>query len=175
MNPPSSLALNQPQTPAPPVLDKLEEYRRKVEGTNIDPRSLLSTDYFNTFNSVAMLFDMLPDAPELLEEVEQWQFYDYVGHFKASGLDFAQLAIEAYQYSPPELRGAFERKINGMRVFIEGTASLLRRLHDAGETKVFAEFARQAVILFRGMMEEANGIVHGKEAALNQDSIDKLF
>ena len=76
--------------------DKLEEYREKVIGTNIDQKSLLSTDYFNTFNSVAMLFDMLPDVPELLEEVEQWQFYDYVDHFKASGLDFAPLAIEAY-------------------------------------------------------------------------------
>ena len=66
-------------------------------GTNIDPRSLLSTDYFNTFNSVVMVLDLLPDAPDLLEEVEQWQFYDYIGHFQRSGLDFAQLAIETME------------------------------------------------------------------------------
>ena len=51
--------------------DKLEEYRRKVADTNIDSRSLLSTDYFNTFNSVVMVLDVLPDAPELLEEIAE--------------------------------------------------------------------------------------------------------
>jgi hypothetical protein len=157
------------------VSDKLEEYRQKVAGTNIDPRSLLSTDYFNTFNSVVMLLDMLPDMPELLDEVDQWQFYDYVGHFKASGLDFADLAIESYEYSPPELRTAFERKINGMRVFIEEASHTLRRLYDAGEMDTFGRFARQAVVLFRGMMDEGGAIVHGYDSTLNQDAIDKLF
>ena len=30
--------------------DKFEEYRKKVAGTNIDARSLLSTDYFTQHN-----------------------------------------------------------------------------------------------------------------------------
>ena len=155
--------------------DKFEEYRQKVAGTNIDQRSLLSTDYFNTFNSVVMLLDMLPDAPELLEEMEQWQFYDYIGHFKASGLDFADLAIEAYPHSPPELRQAFERKIAGMRIFIEDATHTLRRLFEVGEMETFVHFAKQASQLFHGMMEEGGAIVHGHDATLNQDAIDQLF
>jgi hypothetical protein len=154
---------------------KLKEYRVKVAGTNIDARSLLSTDYFNTFNSVVMLFDLLPSCPEMIEEIDQWEYYDYVQHFEHSGLSFAQLAIEAYQYAPTELRERFERKINGMRIFIEEAAHTLRALHDAGETSTFCNFARAAVILFRSMMTEGSSIVHGDEATLSQDSIDKLF
>jgi hypothetical protein len=157
------------------VTEKLDYYRQKVAGTNIDQRSLLSTDYFNTFNSVIMLFDMLPDAQDLLEEIEQWQFYDYVEHFKASGLDFSDLAIEVYAFSPPDLRQMFERKINGMRIFIEEATHTLRRLYDAGELQTFNNFAIMSSTLFRGMMEEGNAIVHGAMVAMNQSDIDKMF
>lgn len=155
--------------------DQLEEYRQKVAGTSIDPRSLLSTDYFNTFNSVVMLFDMLPEMPELLEEVEQWQFNDYVGHFQASGLDFAPLAIDAYQFSPPELRSAFERKINGMKVFVEEATRILKRLQEVGEMQTFGKFSRQIAELLRGMMEEGSSIVHGYDASVDQHKVDALF
>jgi hypothetical protein len=157
------------------VSDKLEEYRQKVVGTNIDPRSLLSTDYFNTFNSVVMIFDMLPEMPELMEEVEQWQFYNYAEHFQNSGLDFAQLAIEAYEYSPPELKKQFDRKVNAMRIFIEEAIHTLKRLREAEEMSTFGKFARQTAELFRGMMDEGSAIVHGQEASMNQDNIDKFF
>jgi hypothetical protein len=157
-----------------PEIDKFEEFRAKVAGTNIDQRSLLSTDYFNTFNSVLMVIEMLPDAPDLLEEVEQWEFYDYAGHFRHSGLDFAELAIEAYQYCPQELREAFERKINGMRILLEESAHMLRRLYDAGELQVFAVIARTTSGLIRSMMEEGNGIIHGTNT-LVQNDIDKMF
>lgn len=154
--------------------DKLEEYRQKVVGINIDQRSLLSTDYFNTFNSVVMVMDVLPDAPELLEEVEQWRFNTYAEHFQVSGLDFADLAIEAYEHSPPELKEAFDKKVNGMRVFIEDSTHMLRRLYDSGELQVFTEVAHMLASIFRRMMEEGNVIVHGGSASTQSD-IDKMF
>ena len=157
------------------VPGSFEEYQQKVAGTNIDPRSLLSTDYFNTFNSAVMIFDMLPDAPDLLDEVDQWQFYNYVDHFKNSGLDFAPLAIEAYEFVPPDIKMKFERKIEGMRVFVEEAAHTLRRLYGAGDMQIFNDFARQATELFRGMMEEGSSLVHGADSSMNQDSIDALF
>ena len=155
--------------------DKLEEFRQRVAGTNIDPRSLLSTDYFNTFNSVVMVLDLLPDAPDMLEEIEQWQFYDYIGHFQRSGLDFAPLAIEAYPYSPPDLRDAFERKVNAMRIIVEEMARTLRRLSVAGERDLFVEYAQMARIWFNKLTEEANAIVHGSSGALDQKAIDSMF
>jgi hypothetical protein len=154
--------------------DKLEEYRQKVAATNIDTRSLLSTDYFNTFNSIVMVLDMLPEAPELLEEVENWQFLNYTEHFTASGLDFAELAIEAYAYAPIDTRKAFECKIHGMKIILEENAHILRHLLDIGETQAFAGVARGVALQLRAMMEEGNGIVHGSRT-IAQSEIDKLF
>ncbi len=155
-------------------VDKLEEYRRKVADTNIDSRSLLSTDYFNTFNSVVMVLDMLPDAPELLEEIERWKFLDYVDHFRSSGLNFANLAIEVYPFSPPELREAFEHKADGIRAIIEELPRTLRRLLNTGEKGAFDDISRMMATQLRLMMEEGNSIVHGSRASTQAD-IDKLF
>ncbi len=157
------------------MINAFDEYQLKVAGTNIDPRSLLSTDYFNTFNSVIMLFDMLPESPELLEEAERWQFYDYVEHFKISGLDFADLAIAAYAYVPPPMLQAFEVKINDMRLCAEKSIRELRRLHDAGETQAFTECVQSSGARLRSMMDEAGCIIHGSAAMLDQSTIDDMF
>ena len=50
-----------------------EEYRARLQGTTIDPNTFLSTDYFNLFNEVIMLFGMLPDMPDMLEEIDLWK------------------------------------------------------------------------------------------------------
>jgi len=157
-----------------PMIEKLEFYRQKVVGTNIDGRSLLSTDYFNAFNSVVMVLDILPDAPDLLEEIEQWRFVDYVEHFKTSDLDFADLAIEAYPFAPTELRLAFEEKVNAIRTILEGLVSTLRPLIQQGHKDIFKEKAKSIAAQLRTLMEEGNGIVHGSSAAAQAD-IDKLF
>jgi hypothetical protein len=154
--------------------EKLEEFRQRVVGTNIDSKSLLSTDYFNAFNSIIMVLDMLPDAPELLGEIEQWRFVDYPEHFRASGLDFADLAIEAYTLVPPDVLKAFERKVSGIRIVIEGIAPMLRRLVDAGEMEAFSHLARAAVLELRAMTQAGNGIVHGG-GSVGQADIDKMF
>src|ERR1700722_10523290 len=99
--------------------DMIEKYRERVAGTNIDPRSLLSNDYFNHFNTVIMLLGMLPEAPELIDEIDAWQYLSYIDHFKASGLDFAPLAIEAYEHVPAHLRDQFDKKVDEMKTFIE--------------------------------------------------------
>jgi hypothetical protein len=174
--PPGSGVSVLPVLPVPGSSDisKLEEYQKKVAGTNIDTRSLLSTDYFNTFNSVVMVLDMLPDMPDMLEEIEQWKFVDYAEHFRTSGLDFADLAIEAYSFAPPDLRTAFEHKANAIRIIIEEIAHMLRRLLDTGEKETFSNIARFAVVQLRTMMEEGNGIVHGGSTS-SQADIDKMF
>ena len=125
--------------------DKLEEYRQKVVGTNIDQKSLLATDY------------------------------DYVQHFQASGLDFAPLAIEAYEYVPPDLKTAFENKIANMHSLIVDAAQTLRAQHDAGNTEGFASFCRETVTLYHAMREEGDAIVHGHNDTLSQEAIDSMF
>ena len=96
-----------------------EHYRERVQGTTIDSSTLLSTDYFNLFNEVIMLLGMLPDMPDMLDEVAAWQFKSYSQHFAESGLAFAPLAIEAYPHAPPATLIAFEQNIDRMHTTVE--------------------------------------------------------
>ena len=44
--------------------------QQRVKGSNIDETTLLATDYLNHFNEIVMLLEMVPDMPEMLEEVK---------------------------------------------------------------------------------------------------------
>ena len=157
------------------MADLYEEFRKKVEGTNIDPRSLLSTDYFNHFNTVIMLLGMLPDMPEMLGEIDQWTYISYAQHFKESGLDFAPLAIEAYEHAPKNLRDKFDRKVQEITNYIEMSRLALRKLLETGDMERFAELTRRASSGMQAMIDEGGAIIHGHEVAMDQSAIDNLF
>ena len=76
--------------------ESLETVRQKVRGTNINEQTLLATDYLNHLNEPIMLFEMLADVPELLDELAEWQPKSYVEHFTDSAFSDKDLAIEAY-------------------------------------------------------------------------------
>jgi hypothetical protein len=158
-----------------PMADQFADYSKKVEGTNIDARSLLSTDYFNHFSSVIMLLGMLPEMPELLDEIDAWTFISYIGHFKASGLDFAPLAIECYDHVPPKLRAKFERKVEEVGNFVEISRLGLRQLLDKGDHDRFVELARRTSRDMQAMVDEGGAIVHGYDDSLDQSSVDEMF
>ncbi|MDD3370956.1 MAG: hypothetical protein PHE27_03915 [Alphaproteobacteria bacterium] len=154
--------------------DKIEDFRVRIANTNIDPGTFLSTDYFNTFNSVIMVLDMLPEAPELLEEMEQWEFVDYTRHFQESGLDFSALAIEGYSLAPKDALEALRHKVWGIRIIIENSTRMLKRLLDIGEQTAVSNIAASTALQLRAMIAEGNGIVHGN-TTIGQADIDKLF
>ncbi len=152
-----------------------EQISERIAGTNIDPRSFLSTDYFNHFNTVIMLLGMLPDSPELLDEIDSWEFLSYIDHFKASGLDFAPLAIEAYDVAPKKLREQFERKIEEMNLFIEVSRLGLRRILEQNNKEKFSDMCLRVSRELQHMVDAGGGIVHGHEQSLDQSAINKLF
>lgn len=153
----------------------LDEIRNRLIGTNIDPRSFLSTDYFNHFNEVIMLFTMLPDMPEMLDEIDKWQYKTYHEHFRESSLGFAPLAMEVYEYSPPDLRERFDRLVLQMKELVEESRVLLRRALEEGDRQRFNELAMQCSMQLQGMIDDGGAIVHGYGASADQEKIDKMF
>ncbi|MBM3515284.1 MAG: hypothetical protein FJX59_16450 [Alphaproteobacteria bacterium] len=84
-----------------------QEWRKKVAGSLINPETLLATDYFNHFNEVVMLLEMVPDMPDMLAECQAWKLKTYPEHFIASGLDYGQLAADAYLHVPTATKAPF--------------------------------------------------------------------
>lgn len=151
------------------------KYAGQVVGTTIDPRTLLSTDYFNAFNEVIMLIDMMADMPEVLEDIRAWKFRSYQEHFQESGLSFGPLAIEAYLHSPAETRKKFDALIDVIRQTIEEAASKLAVPDSSNSADKIKFMATGYARHLHALIETGSGIVHGAEMKLDQLGIDKIF
>ena len=81
----------------------------RAKGTTINSQTLLATDYLNHFNEVVMLFEMIADMPDMMDE---WQPKSYQDHFRESVFKEKDLAVEAYDHVPPEFKIPFEKTIS---------------------------------------------------------------
>jgi hypothetical protein len=152
-----------------------EEYAARVEGTTIDRGTLLSTDYFNTFNEIIMLLGMLPDAPEMLEDVKSWQFRSYEDHFRDSGLPFAPLAIEAYAHVPAATRAIFDHNVLHLRRTVEQALDTLTRMSAQDEIEEMKRSAVDYSLQLQALVEFGGTIVHGQGSSADQSAVDDMF
>jgi len=156
-------------------MERIDLIRQQIIGTTIDPESLLSTDYFNHFNEPIMVLGMLPDMPEMLDEVDGWQFCTYCEHFNGSGLPFAGLAVEAYELAPSQIRQRFDKIAVQISMLIVETRVRLRFALEDGNLDKFREVAELHAMELQGMVDDGGAIVHGNAKSSDQCAIDDLF
>jgi hypothetical protein len=161
---------------SPEELAGYQEYREKVEGTNIDGQTLLATDYLNHFNEIIMLLDMLPDMPDMVEECKMWQPKSYCDHFADSTFSDRQLAIEAYAHVPSLYRAPFEETISQLNTLLltgidRIDADIAAGVADEQLRDEVKQLSRAAQLL----MDHASAIIHGTSRAMAQGEIDGLL
>ncbi|HEX6120870.1 MAG TPA: hypothetical protein VFZ03_15590 [Dongiaceae bacterium] len=151
------------------------EFCARARGTNVNERTLLATDYLNHVNEIIMLLELVPDAPECLEDCRAWQPMSYVEHFEASSIADRDLAIEAYEFSPPEFRISFDRLTSEMHRVIAGALASL----DGAIGQCDEQRARRVVDLAVGalktMVDQASSTIHGDIQVMDQAAIDGLM
>jgi len=152
-----------------------DEYRTRVAGTTIDNRTLLSTDYFNSFNEIIMLLSMVGDAPEILDDIRAWKFRTYKEHFDESNLDFGPLAIEAYSRSPLDVRERFESLVIELCRVIDEVRKTLTPPSNDDERRQLKLNASHYSRILQSLIETGSGIVHGSDMKMDQADIDKMF
>ena len=153
-----------------------EEYRQRVEGTNISAQTLLATDYLNHFNEIVMLLDMLPDMPDMVEECKLWQPKSYKDHFADSSFRDKQLAIEAYDRVPSVYRAPFEETIGQLNHLIgEGVARIDAEIAGGAGPEQLQESCRMLARAAQVLMDCASSIIHGSNRAMGQAEIDGLL
>lgn len=167
-------------------------YRKLVKGTTINSTTLLSTDYLNHFNELVMLLEMVPDMPDMIEEVKEWKPKSYQEHFRDSAFTHKDLAVMAYEHSPPEYRAPFDRTIADIHARIDAGLPEMEAAAGAGDPEaarsVVLEFSKDLQVL----MDRASGIINGIDHfvaeqdelvheqdqegnVMNQNAIDNLF
>ncbi len=149
--------------------------QQRVKGSNIDETTLLATDYLNHFNELVMLLEMVPDMPDMLEEVKAWQPKSYKDHFKDSTIADKDLAIEAYDHVPGIYREPFEQTIKQINAMIASSVERLEaNIRDGQEDVLRANVQTLSGILQR-LMDMASAIIHGSANTMDQSEIDQLL
>ena len=152
-----------------------DAFRARLEGTCISSQTFLANDYLNNFNEVVMLLEMVPDMPDVLEDLKAWSPVTYRQHFKSSGLSERDLAIDAYDRAPPEYRRPFDETVDQMRSVVSASVGRVEQAlaaGDSGRLRALAVGAAQAV---GKLIDVAGAIVHGSQATHDQAEIDFLL
>ena len=155
--------------------ESLETVRKKVRGTNINEQTLLATDYLNHLNEPIMLFEMLADVPELLDELAEWQPKSYVEHFADSSFSDKDLAIEAYGVAPAMYKEPFDETIGNAKHCIATAIEALTKLNEQGRTEDIRVVSAEVSRILGSLVDKASSIIHGKVTTLGQTQIDQIM
>lgn len=147
----------------------------RARGSNVNDKTLLATDYLNHVNEIVMLFDLVPDAPECLEDCKVWQPLGYQDHFRASHIADRDLAIEAYEFSPPAYREPFDRLIGEMNRLVAISIEKLDAALAEGNADVTRMIAERASRNLQDLIGQASAVIHGTDHAVDQAQIDALM
>ena len=151
------------------------EFCTRAKGTNVNHRTLLATDYLNHVNEIIMLMELVPDAPECLEDCRAWQPISYVEHFQASSIADRDLTIEAYAFSPPEFRDTFDRLTSEMHRVIAGALARVEAAIAQGDEARAQRVVTLAVRALKTMVDQASSTIHGDVQVMDQAAIDRLM
>jgi hypothetical protein len=160
--------------PAGPALNPA-----RLDGTNINPVTLLATDFLNHFNEAIMLLEMLPMAPDCKDDFLAWRPMSYPEHFAASNFKHRDLAIAAYEVADKQYRGQLDQIADQMtQILTEARDGLKGDLsHDT--IRILAEATAHWL---KPLVARAGAVINGELATAlptaetaAQDAIDALF
>jgi hypothetical protein len=145
-----------------------------LAAANINPATLLATDYLNVFNEALMLIQMAPDAPDMLDELADWAPVGYEAHFARSGFIQKDLVIAAYRAADRSVREPFDASVAELSGIVRsGIDDLLASADDAGTLQDAAPMWSAAI---EAGVAHLDALIHGRaDGGCAQDDIDALF
>ncbi|MCK5297212.1 MAG: hypothetical protein KAJ75_10015 [Alphaproteobacteria bacterium] len=150
-------------------------FRKRIEGTNINHKTLLATDYLNHFNEIIMLFDMIPDMPEIIEDCKEWKPICYKEHFKQSNFPDSLLAIEAYDLVQTEYRESFENAVVKMNILIAGSIVEIEKTLSKENKEILTSVVSDVSTKLQQQINVLSAVIHGSEEVMKQIQIDSLM
>lgn len=159
-----------------PPGDGDQDIHQRVAGTNVNAETMLATDYLNHFNEVVMLFEMMPDMPDCLDELKAWRPKTYQEHFQDSVFSDRELAIEAYDHAPIKYRAPFETIIGCLvNDLQDAIAEVEAAINGGGVKRRLSAVVDAALPSIRSHLEMAGAIINGVVVTMDQSEIDKIL
>jgi hypothetical protein len=164
----SVLCARQSMTLDPALLDPMA-----LAAANINPKTGLATDYLNVFNEAVMLFGLLAEMPDMLDELKHWEPLTYEEHFARSGFQAKELAVSAYRHSDPTVKEPFDRLSAELSKLLKDAITQVEAAILQGED--ISDFVSESSFGLRSAIMMLDSMVHGGDMGGAQDDIDALF
>lgn len=155
--------------------EKRKILQPKLEENNINPVSFLATDYLNHYNEVFMLLEMIPDMPDMIEELEGWEPKSYIVHFADSNLSEKEIAIEAYNICPQHVKIPFDLLVARLNELITKCLKDAQLYYSEGEESDMIKVVTGNLVEMKRMWSGLNAIIHSDNNTEDQTSIDELL
>ena len=152
-----------------------KDYQKLVKGKNINPRTLLATDYLNHFNEIHMLLGMVSEMPDCIEDIIEWKAISYQEHFKHSVFRDKDLAIAAYEHSPKKYRVPFEKCIVEMDELLSKTIMSVEGALENQNINQLNLLVGDYSPKMKNLIEECSAIINSREITSEQAVIDDYF
>jgi len=164
-------------------------FQRLVEGTTINNKTLLATDYLNHFNEMVMCLDMLFDMPEMIEEARAWKPKSYQAHFEDSVFPERELAVWAFEQAPLAFREPFDELVAAMNSQVTLRLGEIEECLKGGEADVMRVVAELASGELQVLISKTSAVINGQiltpdnsveaeepgDETMKQADIDSLF
>jgi len=148
-----------------------EHLRAHTEGTNVNPVTLLTTDYLNHFNEIIMLLELVPSAPsQFSAEISDWQHESYEEHFTHSGFRDKELAIVGYRNAPEDVRRAFDSSVADLEQEIVMLLQQVQTKIGDGDTEGLAKLCDEGIPRLQDLIQITAGIVNGAASGETKDT-----
>ncbi len=129
----------------------------------VNPDTGLSTDYLNHFSEALMILEMLPAAPECLDDLLAWGPCNYVEHFERSGFADAGHVIAAYRAAEPAVIRSLDILTEVMTATLLGIREALAA-HGYGPRT--AELAARGAGALKPLVARAAAVINGTAPTL---------
>jgi hypothetical protein len=151
----------------------------RLTAANINPSTLLATDYLNHFNEATMMLEILPEFPDCIIDLMQWRPLTYAEHFEASSFKDRELAVAAYKRADPDVRGNLDELADEMNAILASTIDAMR---NSVSTHAIA-LAQDTSHRLRPLVAQLGAVINGSgpavvtdaEADAPQAAVDALF
>jgi len=139
-----------------------------LRAANVNPDTLLATDFLNLFNEYIMLAELVADGSMEHDVLGDWLPIDYETHFLRSGFAGATIVLAAYRSMDCDTRQKFE----------EGVGALIASIMAHQECSNTAPELIETIKLQRDMVAasiNSPAITDSAKCENTQADIDALF
>ncbi len=145
----------------------------------VNPASGLANDFLNVYNEILMLIEMLPDMPDLIDDIAAWRPASYRAYFLQSQLPGRERALNSYSDLDPAFRALFDAAIEQLAgLCVEAVERIERAMMVDGAAETIGGECARATARIRPLLDSAAQLVsfgRHKQGADVQTMVSVIF